>query len=440
MKDHANHLFSLFIKVSVPLCLLLFLVNISPVFAQAIKVEIVESNGGYSLLRDGEPYEVKGVGMVGINFESAAKYGANSIRTWSVDHNPISAIELLDRAHALGMTVSLCLEFARERQGFDYDDPAAVAQQFEESRERVIKYKDHPALLTWIIGNEVNFDYINPKVFDAVNQVAEMIKKVDPNHPSTTALAGFDKRALVDIAKRAPALDFVSFQMYADILNLPKYVKSYGYTKPFFVTEWGGVGHWEVFTTDWGAPVENTSSEKASNYSKSYRQVLQPYAGQALGNYVFLWGQKQEKTPTWYGMFLDSGEETEPVDVMHYIWNGVWPQNRSPSVRSIALDGKSPFDNVYLSAGKDYTAYIEVVEPDKDEVRIMWEVRKESTSAKVGGDPEYVPAIVDGLIVNIEGPLVTIKAPDETGAYRLFAYAYDDQGNAGHANFPFYVK
>jgi hypothetical protein len=412
-----------------------------PTFAQAIKVEIIEKDGQFILLRGGEPYAVKGVGMVGTDFERAAQYGANSIRTWSVDHNEIPAIEFLDRAHALGMTVSLCLEFARERHGFDYNDADAVAKQFQETRDRVMKYKDHPALLTWIIGNEVNLDFTNPKVFDAVNDIALMIKEIDPNHPSTTALAGFDKRALKEIEKRAPALDFVSFQMYADIINLPKYIKEYGYDKPYFVTEWGGVGHWEVFSTKWGAPVENTSTEKADNYIKNYQQVLAPYAGQAIGNYVFLWGQKQEKTPTWYGMFLASGEETEPVDVMRYIWNeGNWPQNRSPSISPITLNEKSAFDSVVVVAGKEYKASLKIVEPDNDKYNVRWEIRRESTANNVGGDKEYIPPVINGLIVKKDGSIATIKAPKESGAYRLFAYAFDNKGNAAHANFPFYVN
>jgi len=44
---------------------------------------------------------------------------------------------------------------------------------------------------------------------------------------------------------------------------------------------------------------------------------------------VFSLGQKQERTPTWYGMFLSSGEATETVDVMEYIWTGRWPEIRA---------------------------------------------------------------------------------------------------------------
>jgi hypothetical protein len=441
MSNQTKRYFSLVTIAIFVFALLITLVVSRSFSAGAIKVEIVKKDGQYILLRGGQPYEVKGVGTIDLDFERAAQYGANSIRTWSVDSNQIPAQELLDRAHALGMTVSLCLEFARERHGFDYDDTNAVAKQFEEARARVMKYKDHPALLTWIIGNEVNYEFSNPKVFDAVNQVAQMIKEVDPNHPSTTALAGFHVAAIEHIEKRAPALDFLSFQLYADIMNLPKYIEQHNYTKPYFVTEWGAVGHWEVYKTKWGAPVENTSTEKAHNYSKSYEQVLKKHVGQAIGNYVFLWGQKQEKTPTWYGMFLHSGEETEPVDVMYSIWNdGKLPENRSPRVSPITLNGKSAFDDVVLSAGDEYTAALTVSDPDDDEYEVRWEVRKESTSKKVGGDPEYVPPVIKGLIVSEDGSSTTIKAPLVEGQYRLFAYAFDNQGNAAHANIPFYVK
>ncbi|MFC3094909.1 hypothetical protein DRW07_17640 [Alteromonas sediminis] len=403
-----------------------------------VKVEIVERDGKYMLLRGGKPYEVKGAGIDGLDLESLAAHGGNSMRNWAVDHHAEPAQQLLDRAYSLGLTVSLCLEFARERHGFDYNDEEAVAEQFRKTKERVLRYKDHPALLTWIIGNEVNFGYENPKVFDAVNDVAKMIKEVDPNHPTTTALAGFDTKALSDIAERAPDLDFVSFQMYASLLNMPNFMQETGFNKPYFVTEWGSVGHWEVAKTEWDAPIENTSTEKAENYRRSYYDILRPYDDTAIGNYVFLWGQKQEKTPTWYGMFLEGGEETEVIDVLHHVWNGVWPDNRVPQISPITIEGQTAFDNVRLQKRQSYSAKVSVRDPENDPIRYQWEIRKESTSQKVGGDKEYVPPVIEGLIEK-QANNIQFKAPDEPGAYRLFVYAFDGNNNAAHANIPFYV-
>lgn len=413
---------------------------VSTTVMKPIKVEIVGKDGKYQLLRGGKPYYIKGAGVDSLELESLVAHGGNSFRTWAVDDGAEPAQQLLDRAHRLGLTVSLCLEFGRERQGFDYNDPVAVAKQFEESKARVLKYKDHPALLTWFIGNELNFDYENPKVFDAVNDVAKMIKEVDPNHPVTTPLASFQRKAIKDIKERAPALDFISFQMYADLVNLPKYMDEVGFDKPYFVTEWGAIGHWEVWKTKWGAPVESTSSEKAANYAKSFLKVLQPYKHKAIGNYVFLWGQKQEKTPTWYGMYLDTGEETEAVDILHYIWNGRWPDNRTPRISRIGLKKKTAYDNVYLWPGKEYKPKVNVVDPENDPITYKWEIRAESVATEVGGDREVVPPVIEGLIADPTAAEPVIIAPKESGAYRLFVYAYDGHNHAAHANIPFYVK
>ena len=254
---------------------------------QAIKVEIVKQGDKYQLLRGGKPYVIRGAGIDHADLETFAAHGGNSFRTWAVDDGAMPPGELLDRAHALGLTVSLCLEFARERLGFDYNDAAAVAKQKEESRARVMAHKDHPALLTWIIGNEVNFDYENPKVFDAVNDISKMIHEIDPNHPTTTALAGASKRVMRDVQERASDLDFLSFQLYADVVNLPKYVKRSKYKGPYMVTEWGAVGHWEVFKTRWDAPVEQSSSEKAATYANSYLKVIQEHSDRSSATMCF---------------------------------------------------------------------------------------------------------------------------------------------------------
>ena len=404
-----------------------------------IKVEIVEKDGKYQLLRGGLPYTVNGAGIDGLDLESLARHGGNSMRTWSIDDHAEPAQQLLDRAHALGLTVSLGLEIARERHGFDYDDEEAVAKQLAKARAHVLRYKDHPALLTWFIGNELNFNYENPKVFDAINDIAKMINEVDPNHPTTTPLAGFDKRALSEMAKRTPDLDFVSFQVYASIFAIPQYLEDINFDKPFFITEWGSVGFWEVAKTSWGAPIENTSTEKAQNYYKSYFDVIKANADQVVGNYVFLWGQKQEKTPTWFGMFLSSGEETESIDVMHYIWNNKWPDNRVPVISPVTINGKTAFDDVKLEPSQQYNAEVDVKDFENDQLDYQWLIKKESTSDNVGGDKEYIPEIMSGLIKE-HAPEIIFTTPKTPGAYRLFVYAFDGNNNAAHANIPFYVN
>jgi hypothetical protein len=407
---------------------------------QPIKVEIVESGGKYQLLRGGKPYAMRGAGIDHSDLEVFAAHGGNSFRTWAVDDGPLPARELLDKAHALGLTVSLCLEFDRERHGFDYNDAAAVARQKEETRARVMANKDHPALLTWIIGNELNFDYDNPKVFDAVNVVSKMIHEIDPNHPTTTALAGADKRVMRDVQERASDLDFLSFQLYADVVNLPKYIERSDYKGPYFVTEWGAVGHWEVFKTRWDAPVEQTSSEKAASYANSYLKVIQEHGDQIIGNYVFLWGQKQERTGTWYGMFTEDGSSTEAVDVMHYIWNNKWPDNRAPRISRVSLDGQVGYDNVTLWKGNEYKAEVNAVDSDNDTLTYHWVIREESKAKEIGGDKEVIPPVIEGMISSNSGPEITMKAPEEGGAYRLFVYVSDGNNNMGHSNTPFYVK
>lgn len=404
-----------------------------------IRVEIVETESGYQFTRGGEPYVINGAGMSGNDIEDFASHGGNSIRTWTTKNESFSTRKLLDDAHANGVSVALGLSMMTERWGFDYNDDAFVAEQLASFREEVLKYRDHPALLFWIIGNELNHEYTNSKVYDAVNDVAAMIRELDPNHPTTTTLAGIDERALNDIEERAPKLDFVSFQVYGGLYSLPDYVRKLHFTGPFVVSEWGAIGYWEVDKTTWDAPIEATSSEKADIFMRGRSEVLASIEEQLLGSYAFLWGQKQERTPTWFGMFTEDGEETEVVDVMHYLWTGSWPDNRVPQVHSLQLDGKGPLANSTFTEGEEFMALVDATDPDGDSLIFDWELKPESQPIETGGDYEEGVANLGGFIGKQEGAKVSITAP-EPGFYRLFVYVRDGNGHAGHANIPFRVR
>jgi exo-beta-1,3-glucanase (GH17 family) len=313
-----------------------------------------------------------------------------------------------------------------------------VGAQLAARREDVLEYRDHPALLMWIIGNELNHSYTNPAVYDAVNDVAAMIHSVDPNHPTTTTVAGIDGDVVREIETRAPELDFISFQVYGMLFALPELLDEIGFDRPFMVTEWGALGYWEMETTDWGAPLELTSSEKADVFLRGHRDILGQLEGRLLGSYVFLWGQKQERTPTWFGMFTEAGEPTEVVDIMYFVWNGAWPDNRTPHVDTMLLDGKPKAASVTLDAGESYEIAIRVRDPEGGDVRYRWEVKPESRADQTGGDFERSITNLDGLVDDPVAAVTRLTAP-APGTYRLFVYAYDDQGRVAHANIPFLV-
>ena len=403
------------------------------------KVEIQHANGKYQLLVNHQPFYVKGAGLEFGNQEKLAAHGGNTFRTWRTENGRESGGQVLDRAHTNGLYVAMGIEVGRERHGFSYDDPAAVAQQLATIRTEVLKYKDHPALLTWIIGNELNLRATNPKVWDAVNDISKMIHQLDPNHPTMTALAGISRDLVSQIKTRAPDLDLLGIQMYADIVNLPRYLQESGWDRPYLVTEWGATGHWEVGKTEWGAPLENDSTTKADFYLKRYEAAIRPDQTQCLGSFVFLWGQKQERTPTWYGMFLESGEETATVDTMHYIWNGQWPKNRSPGLAGAWLDSKTAAQNIHLIAGRSYPAKLVARDENHDALTYSWEILEESRDLKDGGDAESKPQRLSGLISVSGKPETIITVATKPGAYRLFGYVFDGQGGAAHVNIPFYV-
>ena len=405
-----------------------------------IKVEIVSSEVGFQLMRGGKPYAIKGAGMGVDDIAHFALRGGNSIRTWTTTGEHQDTRALLDTAQEQGVTVALGLPMRAERHGFDYNDAGAVAAQLELLRAEVLKYRDHPALLVWLIGNELNHSYTNPAVYDAVNDVAAMIHDLDPNHPATSTMSGRQADVIAEIAARAPDLDFLSFQLYGSLFGLPQFLEDNKIDQPFMVTEWGAIGYWEMEKTAWGVPTEMDSTQKANVFSRAYREILTPLRERGLiGDYVFLWGQKQERTPTWFGMFTKAGETTEVVDVMERFWTANEPGNRAPQVLSLELDGKIAKQSVILKAGQTYDAVVDIIDPDGDALTWHWELKPESRSTTGGGDYEVVIENIDGFLSTPSDPATRLTAPGP-GKYRLFVYAYDGQGNAAHANIPFLVE
>ena len=405
------------------------------------KVELQQQAGNYQLTVDGKPFYIKGAGLELGSIASLAEYGGNAFRTWRVNNGEQTGRQILDEAYRHGLMVCMGLDVARERHGFDYDDPQAVAQQMAAIKKDIVALKDHPALLMWGIGNELNLRHSNPKVWDAVNDLSKMIHELDPNHPTTTMLAGAEKEVIELVVGLCPDLDLLSFQVYGEIDKLPKYLQQSQYKGAYMITEWGATGHWESPHTDWDRPIEANSSEKAKSYQSRYLNYIVADAQQCIGSFVFLWGQKQERTPTWYGVFLEHGQSTEAAQVMQYLWTGEWPQQRIPSLSTLTIDGLTANDNVRLQENQLYTAQICVDNSDQQALNYHWELMKE-VDRKLqsdGGDFEPTPDIVWHQSGSNTSQQVEFKAPS-AGEYRLFIYISNRYNGSATANLPILVE
>lgn len=404
------------------------------------KVELIQKDGQYQLLKDGEVFFIKGAGLEFGNMESLKKHGGNAFRTWRVNNGNNTGKEILDEAQRLGLMVCMGLDIGRERHGFDYEDPKAVQKQFDRVKSEVMELKDHPALLMWGIGNELNLSYQNNKVWTAVNEISKMIHQEDGNHPTTTMLAGAETEMLNKVMDLASDLDLISFQFYGKLTDLPQHLEEANYQGAYIVSEWGTTGHWEVESTSWNRPIEETSHQKAALIQERYQKVILNNENQCLGSFVFLWGQKQERTPTWYGLILESGEETEMVDMMHFLWNDKWPENRSPQLKNFKLNEQNAFASIILHQNQLCTSQVFAEDPDSDTLYYQWEILKEVPleNQSEGGDFEPSPDRVMQFVYGENGDELTFSAP-EKGEYRLFVYVKDDNGHAATANIPFLV-
>ena len=421
--------------------------------AQASVVSIVERAGKVQLLVDNKPFLVNGAGMGFTDAQGIkrlADAGGNAFRTWDTRSLDVQ----LEAALENGLMVLVGLDVGKELQGFDYSDEAAVKAQHQQLMNVVARYQNHPSILGWILGNEPNLMVsgdaqlvpVNALVYDAIGHLARDIKNTDTDHPVTVAFALTPTLSLdIDAALNAiPDLDFISLQAYGALPVLPQIFTDLNVSLPYMITEYGPLGHWEMPATSWGREIEELSGDKARGMrARMDGSIVNDPTGKLLGSFAFLWGQKQERTPTWYGLFLESGEKIASVDELTHVWTDQWPDNRAPVAISMTLDDKPAGASVTIGKGARVRAAAVINDPENDALSLRWELLEEVDVRSHGGHFEQIPAqveIADATLKTVD-ELATIDfmSPEKAGEYRLFVYALDGKGGAATANIPFLV-
>ncbi len=418
--------------------------------AQPVSVRIEKQGNKFVLLRGDQTIYLRGAvvgdatalpnapGGVKNPIDVLKKAGANAARV-------ASNRAILDKLHANQMFGVVDLVLRGERDGMDWDDDAMVKAQAEATLTTVRELKDHPAVVVWVLGNEL--DYIppnepyNPRIWQRLNDLARTIKKIDPNHLVLTIVGNsrFDAK-IKELAREGTAFDLLGLNAYGALDTTTATLRKH-WPKPYVVTEWGATGHWEVPRTVWGVPIEETSSEKAVAIDNRYRRFIAGDSTNCLGSFIFYWSEKQETTHTWYGLFTEQ-KRTQAIDVMERYWSGQLPPNLAPTVVSFELNGTPDKKAQILRPGAEYDADIKILDAEGDPLFYSWDVRPEVVipERNYAGQKETRSPILRDLVVQNGEAHTRFKAPEREGAYRLFVSVHDGRGSIAYANFPFYVS
>jgi hypothetical protein len=155
-------------------------------------VTLVQTEGR-KLLLNNKTYQIKGIcyhpvskGEAKRSFSSITQdlqlmqeAGINTIRVYA----PIDDLLILDQINSAG--IKLIMGFGYNQEG-QFDIASGTILDY------IKKYKHHPAILFWELGNEYNY---HPEWFEgdlanwykALNNTAQKIKAIDQNHPVATA-------------------------------------------------------------------------------------------------------------------------------------------------------------------------------------------------------------------------------------------------------------
>ncbi len=339
---------------------------------------------------------------------------------------------VLDEAHKLGLKVVMGIWLGHPRHGFRLEDDAARAAQERQVSEFVRRYRKHPALLAWGVGNEVETDMPDPApAWREVDRIAGLVKALDPAHPTLMVVADTSMERLRQLADCCEQVDMLGINIYAGaVFDLPQRLRTAGISKPVVVAELGPLGQWQAGRKPWGAPVELTSSQKAEFFRKALAYLRdQP---QIAGVFPFLWGAKQEQTETWHGLLLPDGSQTAMTDALSAAW-GKPVATPAPVIRGVGI-GRDVF-----APGSEVSAGVDAVSAANGPLQTDWKVLAEATDLRLGGDIETAPARIPVKVLQADAASVRFIAPAQPGAYRLFITVRDASGKAATANLPFLV-
>jgi len=221
--------------------------------------------------------------------------------------------------------------------GTDYTDEEQKKNMLASLRAMVEDHKGEPYVLFWLLGNENQHPHTRtnadrePEAYGRfLNEAAQMIHELDPDHP--VAVGNLTTEGLAEIARHAPEIDIYGANVYSGAYSMGSvwHKTRRLFDRPVVVTEMGCDAY-----ADGQGPDEKGQAEY---FRGNWRDVALNSAdgrgeGNAIGGIVFEWMDewwKSSKGNTWGDPEKHNVEGDFPGPFpdgwMHEEWLGVFGQ------------------------------------------------------------------------------------------------------------------
>ncbi|MFK7972383.1 MAG: glycoside hydrolase family 2 TIM barrel-domain containing protein [Bacteroidia bacterium] len=399
------------------------------------QVSVAQLDSTWTMLVDGEPFEVKGAtfgyGDDVANFdrycEDLHDIGVNTIRTWATnEHTP----KLLDAAHTHGIKVMLGIWMRHGRPGMEDDDSfnyledtTGMEAMYASAISTVEAYKEHPAVLTWGVGNEVYLNTATDAEKEAyskfLERVCSQIKKLDSHHPITSVEAW--TFGLEWWEKYVPSIDIYGLNSYGPGANyLAVEVAKKGIQKPYMVTEFGVTGEWDIKAKKNGVTVEPSDEQKYEAIADGYHNWIKNKP-QCLGVYVFHYGNGDNFIGAWLLSHYDQKHRPQYWAIRE-AFTGKKPTNMVPEITQFELMATTEKSGTWVPVS------LAVSDAEEEALAISFHYNQRTGSRKRRDQISPLPMrgnLADGF---------EIQLPPENGPVKIYVMASDSYPNIGIAS------
>ena len=438
------------IAIAIFVITLLFFINIyinsgpkkSVTYKGIRKIFIQNKNGNYTIIKNGQPFIVKG-GAGYTHIKELALCGGNTIMCWDT-----SKIEsTLQEAAKYHVSVIIGLDIPGTENVDFYNDEKNVASLINTYKKIIVRYKNDSSVLAWCLGNELllplKLTLTPPAFYKVYNTLLSMMHDLDPDHPVSTAMMNIPKKAIISIQWRIPALDFISINTYNKIKTIEQDINKlkFFWQGPYLLTEWAPNGAWEVALTSWDAAIEATSTKKAEQFYEYYTKYLPLKNPRFLGSLAFFWGTREEYTHTWYSIFAEDGTPTEIKETLNDCWKNTITIHKSPNLQYMLIDSLGAKDNIIIKSGSIHKAsiFLNKIQP-RDSLIYSWQIIKEDWQNWGRTYNNFQkPMTEPSLLSDSTKQFTSFTAPSKEGPYRVFVTVYNVNGYCATANTPIYI-